>query len=395
MQTEKNMSKKNNLPATEGQIGKKKRWTKKKIIIVSIIGVVVLAAIIGAVAILSTAVLPIRSTKEELKVVGTVGEYEVKYEELRFLTLLCRAELDSELGEYDTLDESGKKQYEELLYARVTDDIKQNYVIFSLCDKYGIKTDSIAMRSYVDDEMKEYVNTYFDGNMSKYKEWLSESGATDSIIRTNFKIDYLEEQLLDHYAENNIDIQYNEDNIEEFIQYVMTGEDWIRTIHVYYPEKHPFETDPENLPAGFDPSSIIAAYNGKDSIDKVKTEVGAIQGDSARLKAFKTAIGNAPGTNYSTEGNGFYFTYGLMGEEYEDIAYSLGAYQISDVFEYLDGYCIIMRIPLEESHVRLNALDLLGKYQYVVLNNHMAEESASLSFVGNDYYNGISLIDIE
>lgn len=385
---------KNNLPATEGQIEKKKWWTKKKIIIVSVIGALVLAAIIGAIVVLSTAVLPVKSTKEEAAVVGTVGDYEVKYEEVRFVTLLNRDALDAELGKYETLDKAGKAEYERLLKERVCEDIEKNYVVLSLCDKYGIKTDSISLRKYVNDEMNSYVKTYFDGNMSKYKEWLEANGVTDSIIRFNFKIDYLEAQLLDYYAEN-ASIKYNEDNIEEFVQYVMTSEDWIRTIHVYYPEKHPFETNPEKLPAGFNPSSIIAAYNAKNSIDKVAAEVGLIRDSAARHSAFKAAIGDAPGTDYSTEGNGFYFTRGLMGDEYEDIAYGLDMYEMSDVFEYLDGYCIVMRIPLEESHIRLNALELLDKYRYVILNENMIEEGKKLSFNGNDYFNSISLMDIE
>ncbi len=389
------MSLKNEIAAVDKPSEKKKWWTKKKIIIVSVIGAVVLATLIGAIAVISTSVFPIRSSKEELRAVGTVGEYEVKYEELRFLTLMHKEELDKELGKYDALDANGKAEYERLLEERVAEDLKKTYVIFSLCDRYGIKTDSLNVKNYVNDSMKEYVKTYFEGSTSKYKEWLKENGITDSIIRQNFKTDYLEVELLNYFTENKIGIKYDEDNIEEFISYVMTGEDWVRTIHVYYPEKHPFETNPENLPSDFNASSIIAAYDAKSSIDEVKTNVSSIYDDSRRLKAFKSAIGSAPGTDYSTSGNGFYFTYGLMGDEYERITYSLDMYGVSEVFEYLDGYCLIMRLPLEESHVRYDALDLLDKYQYVVLKNHVDEESEKLSFIGNEYYDSISLIDIE
>ena len=88
------MTLKNEIAAVDKPSEKKKWWTKKKIIIVSVIGAVVLATLIGAIAVISTSVFPIRSSKEELRAVGTVGEYEVKYEELRFLTLMHKEDLD-------------------------------------------------------------------------------------------------------------------------------------------------------------------------------------------------------------------------------------------------------------------------------------------------------------
>jgi hypothetical protein len=416
------MAMKKNLPATEGQIEKKKWWTKKKIIIVSVIGALLLAAIIGIVAILSTSVFPVRSTKEEAKVVGTVGGYEVKYEEIRFLTLLHRDGLDAELGKYDTLDANGKKQYETLLKERVAEDIKKNYVILSLCNKYGIKTDSISLRNEVNNEMKEYVKTYFDGNMSKYKEWLSENGVTDSVIRFNFKTELLEAQLLDHFVENRIDIAYDESNASEFIDYITGSEDWARSKHVFYPAQHPYTT--EEAREAFVSQLAKGALSDEEYTDMKKAwrnelkkqadeynargaksfaeetakHLSMVSEDEMRYSELKKKIGLAPyveGFSIDSSVAGIYFTHGQMGEWYEEAAFSLDLYKTSEAISGEDGYYVIMRLPMERADVTKQFDKLLSYYQYAALKKHIDAESKNLSFVGNDYYNSISLIEIE
>lgn len=416
------MAMKQNLPATEGQIEKKKWWNKKKIIIVSVMGAVVLAAIIGAVAILSTALFPIRSTEEEARVVGTVGEYEVRYEEIRFLTLLHREVLDKELGKYDTLDKNGKREYEKLLKERVTEDLKKNYVILSLCDKYGIKTDSIAIRSHVNDAMKDYVNTYFEGNVKKYKEWLGENGVTDSVVRSSFKIDYLETRLLDHFIENKIDIEYDESNPGEFINYVTGEGDWVRTKHVFYPTQHPYTSEASReafvsqLAKGelSDEQYVdmkeawkaelkrqadeYNAYGAKTFAEETATKFTFISDDEKRYTEFKKKVGSAPyveGLSMDTSEAGIYFTHGQMGDWYEDAAFALDIYGTSEAILGEEGYYVIIRLPVERDDVSKNFETLLSQYQYAALKKHIDAENEALSFVGNEYFNSISLIDIK
>ena len=101
---EKTMAKnKKNLPQKPGEIVTGKWFTKKKIIAASVVGVVLVAAVILAVVLAFNWIRPIESSEEEARVVGTVGDFEVRYEELRYITLLHKASLDAEIGKYDEL----------------------------------------------------------------------------------------------------------------------------------------------------------------------------------------------------------------------------------------------------------------------------------------------------
>ena len=336
-----------NLPAkNEGK--KKFQWTKKKIIAASIIGAAILAAIIFVIIVLAMnlgPVRPIESTEEEARVVGEVGGYEVRYEELRFITLIHKASLDKELGEYDTLDAEGKAAYEAALEESVLADLENNYVVLALCEKYGIKTDTAYVNNQVQKMIEALVDAPveeegFGGDKDKYVAWLKENNLTDSFLRLTYKVDYLENQLYDYFVENKIDAEYYSENKAEFVKYVMGSEDWVRTIHVYYPYKHPY-TSSKNIPAGADPdkvNKIIEAYDAKAEAEEWYSKVSSANGDDGRYKAMRSAISHNFITEFSFNGNGLYFTRKQMDARYESAVFALDMYEVSEIFEYEDGY---------------------------------------------------------
>lgn len=411
---------KNNLPA-KGD--KKKWWNKRKIIALSVLGVALVAAIVAISLIIANPVRPIPSTEEESRVVGTVGSYEVKYEELRYLTLMHRESLDREIGKYEELDAAEKAEYERQLQDRVMTDIKKNYAILALCDKYGIDTDSSEVRSSVKSGMKEYVKENFDGSMKKYKQWLAENGQTDSLIRFNYKINVLENILLNHFVENGIDIEYDGRNVHEFIDYVMEGEEWARTIHVFYPEEHPYTT--EEAREAFVNSQLTQGdmsdaaftdmkdawknqlkgqadkYNSKGALvyaEETAAMLASAYSDEERFAAIKKKIGLAPyvgGFSIDSSNSGIYFTNGQMGDWYEDAAFSLEIYGTSEAVLGEDGYYVIMRLPLDEEDVKDQLDTLLVQYQYAALKKHIDAEREALSFTGNDYFGTFALTDIK
>ena len=227
---------------------KSTKWTKKKTAAAIIIAGVVCTLVFAAIMVISyfNSVRPIKSTEEEARVVGECGGFEVKYEELRYVTLLYKQALDVRIGEYDTLDAEGKAEYEAQLEALVLDDLKSNYIILSLCDEYGIKTNSRGAKSYVNNAMEEFVEATFDGNMDDYKAWLAEHNLTDSFVRLMYKADYLESQLLEHFIKNKIGIEYDEYSLGAFADHIMESEDWAKAIYAYYPK-----------------TSVTATYNGQ------------------------------------------------------------------------------------------------------------------------------------
>ena len=140
----------------------KKVWTKKKIVAASILGVAVIAFIVGMIIAAVNGfgrIRAIKSSDEEAAVVGSVAGYEVRYEELRYITLLHKSALDSAMGKYETLSDTAKVEYRAALEREVLHDIENNYVVLSLCDKYGIDTDSREVKKEVDDAIEVFVET--------------------------------------------------------------------------------------------------------------------------------------------------------------------------------------------------------------------------------------------
>ena len=420
-----NKNKKNKLPVSvKKATGKKSWWNKKKVIAASVIGAAILAAIVFLTVVIATTVFPIASSEEESRVVGHVGEYEVKYEELRYVVLLNQHNLDVEVGKYEELSDADKEKYEALLEERVLEDIKSNYVILTLCDKYGIKTDSFTLRMQVQEEIQAFVDENFGGSVSRYKAELKENGLTDSFLRFTFRVSLLEMELQEYFVENKIDIEYDETNFPEFVEYVMESGDWARTIHVFYPALHPYtdeekrasvinsllsqstftEEQRESLKVSLDDEFKKQAddYNKKgakayalETVELMKAE----KNDESRFAAFKKRIGTAPtmvaGLSMDSSVSGIYFTYGQMGEAYETDAFALEEYAVGNAVCTEEGYYVIMRLPLEEEDVKLKAETLLAQYHYAALKKHMDASREEIAFVGNEYFGGISLIDVK
>jgi len=373
---------------------KNTKWTKQRKIaagvIVAGIACTVVFAVIMAVSYFNS-VRPIKSTEEESRVVGECGGFEVKYEELRYVTLLYKQALDVRLGKYDTLDSAGKAEYEAQLEALVLDDLKSNYIILALCDEYGIKIDSRKVKNHVNDELEKFVEATFDGDMDEYKAWLANNNLTDSFVRLMYKVDYLESQLLDHFIENKIGIEYDEYSLEAFADHIMESEDWAKATYAYYPKSSVTTTYK---------GQVYTIWDAKKSLpeaEAVSKALAEISSDSERFTYMtKSVIGKAPMVQgYSITGTGIYFTVGQMGEEFESATFALDLYGTSDVIELEDGYYVIMRLPLEEDEVKKQAAELLSHYRYGALKKCEDAKEAEISFIGNEYFDGLSLIDIE
>lgn len=415
------------LVSKNGLSVKKSWWNKKKIIAVSIISAALLAAIVFSAVILATTVFPIESSEEESSVVARFEYntlyYDVKYEELRYVTLLNKRILNNELGEYSDLNALEQIEYKKLLEERVMEDIKSNVSILALCDEYGIRTDSIVLRMKVQKDIQAFVDGTFGGNVSKYKEWLKKEGLTDSLLRYTFRIDYLENELQEHFIKNKIDIKYDETDLNAFIEYVMTGGDFVRTIHVYYPNKHPYTSEEarrayvaqfqqgdldddefadykqswlKKLKEDADSYNAVSALERAEEASKNLLE---IKNDDERYLEMKKAIGKSPvyveGITIPSHVAGIYMTYGQMDEAYESAAFEIEEYGVSGAVKTEDGYFVIMRLPIQEDDAKKQATDLLAKYQYVPLKLREDEVRAELMFFGNIDFKNLNLIDIE
>ena len=366
--------------AKKGESGKK---SKKKIIAASIIIAGFLSLIAFVVMIFVFDLGPVReikSSEEEALVVGSVEGFDVKYEELRYVTLLYRAELDSDIGKYDNLSDEGKAEYEKALEDKVLEEIKSNYVILSLCGKYGVDVDTREVKRAVNDSIESLVDEL--GGKKEYKAWLAENNLTDALVRLMYKVDYLESALLEKLSADKTEIKYTTANLDDFVKFVMEDESYAKVIHVFYPREHDLYTQ-----RGSDMrSEALATYN----------KLCSAENDEERYEIMRTAIGKAPTVSgYSIFGFGNYITYGQMPEAYENAAFSLDDYGISGIIEQEEGCYIIMRMPKDRDEVAPHAYEYIEYYRYAVVKRLEDAQKEAIKFEGNEYFDGIRLVEIE
>ena len=322
-------------------------------------------------------VQPIESTEEQARVVGTVADFEVRYEELRYITLTNRADLDSKYGRYDTLSDGDKAIYEAELEALVLEDVKNNYAVLALCRKYGVDTDSRDANKYVKNAIADLVDEI--GGKAKYKEWLAKNNLTDSFLRLMYKVAYLETALVDKLTADGTEIEYNEDNLYDFVQFICNDDSYVKVIHAFYPKDWEYSD----------------GRDAKAHADEAYANISAEKTDKNRFSVMKSEIGYAPFVSgYSVMGSDYYVTYGQMHKDYESIAFSLDEYDAGEVLELEEGYYIIMRVPKEIEEVGLRAKEFLGNYRYAVVKQLSDEQKKNMSFEGNGIFDSMNLLDI-
>ena len=359
----------------------KKQWDTKKKIALGILIAAALAAVIFVVLVFVFDLGPvtaIESSEEDARVVGRCGGFEVRYEELRYVTLTHKTALDREYGKYSTLDEEGKAIYEEVLRERVSKDLRNNYAVLTLCQKYGVDIDSKEAKNYVNDSIKSLVDEI--GGKKQYKAWLEENHLTDAFLRLMYKVAYLETALVEKLTEEGNEIKYSTANLDDFVAFMMEDESYVKVIHAYYPYDFEYK-------------------NGKSAKDAAEEALSAILeagDDEERLDIMMSTIGRAPFVpGYSTTGNDYYITYGQMHLNYENVAFMLGEYEVSSVLELDEGCYILMRVPKVRSEVAPRAYEFIDQYRYAVVKRLADEQKELISFDRDRLFVTLTLAEID
>lgn len=345
---------------------------KKKIILTLVItaAVLLLAAIAGIVIWQVLRVKPIARTDEQGTVALRVGKYEVYHDELSYLVGIHKGEY---IYRQSVSTDSSLGDMEAYVTERVSEDIVKNYAVLALCEKYGIDTDSKSIDREVNDEIKDIIERDFDGSKKQYREWLEKNNLSDAYYRLVRKVNLLEDRLLDALVDSGTEIKYNLENYRDFIAFASDSDDIMCTTHIYYPKYYKYKN--------------VDVSETRRQVKKIAEALRDISSDGDRYEAFNDYIGACP---YMVEGytmetlDGIYFTYGMMGEEYESMAHSLSEYGASDVLETVDGFYIIMRLPKDAAYIEKNGDRLLSDYQQARLLTLEAEMAESLEITGTD-----------
>ena len=304
--------------------------------------------------------------------VGTVGSYEVYYEELRWLTMQYKDLYESSYGEgiWDSADTAEKYRAE--LERSVYSAIIANYAVLALCDDpiltlNGEKLIDIngttvqnLVESYVSDTIEEA------GGELSYKKELKDNYMTDSLYRFITAVDICENLVFKQYCE----LRMIDDSNDAAYDYIMNN--FIRTKHIYIQN---------------------------DAKDKVSDNRALAE--SVRLKLLNgedldTLIANYSEDGYMSTENGYYFTHGQYSKAYENASFALEIGQVSEVIETFSGFYVIQRLELDTAYIMLNLLTgLKDQYLLAVFDKFVEAQKSGLSFTPNEFGSGLDLTQMK
>ena len=322
----------------------------------------------------SCAVKPIKSTAEEAAVIGTIGKYEVRYEELRYLVLNFKQDMALKYGENIWTDLTMAEQYKEELWERVSDKIVSDYyAVQAMADYYYVGGGSALMMTEkpILDAVQETVEETVDecGSIKKYKEMLASQYLTDNLFRFYTAAETCATELFYILVQDLGIIESSDEYIDEYF----ASEDFVRTNHIFL--------------KGVTEENYETAKSLRDTL--------ALSENKEMEMIMLKGVYCADYTMTTIHGKYFARYTSDYGEEYETTAFDLKINQLSDIVETDEGYYIILRLEPEADYIKENydlfKDDVLGSE----FNKILASYKADLEFNLNDYGKSINILEIE
>lgn len=311
--------------------------------------------------------------KQNQRVVGKVGDYEVLYEEYRWLTLQFRDRLKETYGDDIWENSETAEKYLPELQNAVFTSIIANYAVLTLCD--DLNENSGGGTKFIDingEEEKKIVDNYINdtidecGSRAAYRQALKKNYMTENLYRFITAVDVCESILFNYYCS----LGFIDDSYDAGIKYI--EENFIRTLHVYI-ENDKGESVEDNR-------KLAAAVREKLLNGEKMSELIKKYGEDSYISAE----------------NGYYFTHNTYSEAYENASFALGIDQISEVVETYSGFYVIQRLELDTGYILLN-YDSKLKDQYLLaeFDKYLEECKSTLSFELNDYGKTIDLVNMK
>ena len=322
----------------------------------------------------------IKSSKEDSKVVGKIDGFNVKYEELKYVSYIVKERYKTLYGEDVWDNEESAEKYREAFEEEVMRELCDIYATLSVCDELKVKTKSDEVNQFVDAQMAEIIDKDFKSDVEVYKEYLAKYNLTDAFNRFKVKCYYLDILALEKMVDNGHDIiKYSDRDVNAFIDYVVTSDDFYRTIHVYY-EKDGVNDDETRREA----MALVS-------------DMKAMADDVTRYERMCYFIGHRGDykEGYITDTKaGFYITKGVFGDEYDGVATALGEYDVALVeTEY--EFFVVMKMPKERDHVSKNLDSILSYYYEKAYFDYKNEVANSISFEPNKYYETLDILNLQ
>lgn len=358
------------VPAAKGAPAPRRKKTVTILLIV-LASLLVVGGVIGAVVAANWD--EYKKLAADRKVVAICNNYEIPYEELRFVTMFYKDMLANTYGADIWDDPATAESYREELEKLVRENLNQNYVVLSACASLGIKTGGSELESQIDDQIDGIKQSC--ESKKEYKAWLDEHWMTEHYLRFSISVNILESAL--YYAMMDKDMFfYTLENAGDFMDYVEDSGDFVRTIHVFIDNKD-----------GEDPAANLARAK------EISDELRAIDDPQARRSKMSEYIGSKDNDDLtSITGDGYYFTRGEMDEAYEDASFGLEMGEVSEPVVCSGGNFIIMRLYPETSYIASNVSSLLDNYHSVCMGEYEEKFRPSCEVFFTEYGASIDLV---
>ena len=348
------------------------RWAKR-VIFISII-VAVLALIVGIILY----AFVFGEDAENKRAVGTSGEYEIPYEQLRFVTMTYKAELDARYGDGNDAngtiwdDVATAEKYRAELEELVWDTMRYNYAILQICANRNIGKEIFEgkeIAATVDEQIDALIAEY--PSKKEYKADLEARYATEDLFRFYFALDEMKYLL---HASMKKDGAFLSDE-KEF-------EEWLTSANSAYVQHFLLyhESDEERE------ENYIILENARQKL---------ISGELT----LKQCINLANDDLYNVAP--YYMVRNVHNDALVNVAVKLDVDEVSEIVEVEGALYVIVRMeetPITgangttETPLSLQLTDLLSTYQWAIVGDAVEVTQEVLIIELNDFGKSIDLV---
>lgn len=314
---------------------------------------------------------PLKSTKEDMKTVCKVGEFEVPYELYRYLVMTYK----------DTIPEGTEitAEIEEQIKYNVDAALCDMYAIFTVAKEHGLTTENEALAAAIDAAVKKYMDGFAETKL--YMEDLSAQYMTHNVMRTMNAKKLLSDELYYKLIDDGTFIN-DDEKMKEYIY----GDGFIRVKQVLIVG----ETARKNYTGSY----FLTGDKHTDAEAKAIAE-------SVREKALAGENFDKLVEKYGEEiymvknTDGYYVCEGMWEDANWSAASALKVGEISEVTESLSGYSVFLRCEKEDSYIDKKYETLRKNYYDAQFSSILTKKSAELSVEYTEEFKSISLKDMK
>ena len=311
--------------------------------------------------------------KEGKKTIGTCGEYDVLFEELRFVTLYYKDSFAATYGEdiWDT-PESAEK-YREELEKTVWDMMLNNYAVLAACAQYRITKrdmESDAIQKAVDKEISQAIEDA--GGKEAFLEMLKESYMTENFMRFSLAVTQMEHEL---YYTLTDDLGVIMDDQETFL-------DWLENGNCTYVQHLFIRNDPH------------------DSVEANRAIAESIRERLVKTMDYEAELEYLLSNAETHEDTAVMTPYFVVRDVYtEDITSAVLPLtrpgEVSPVVETDDGFYVFVCMDYQTDTLLLQLPSLLHSYQWAKVEEEVDRHREGLTIELNKYGQSIDLLEIK